>query len=304
MNTAPTYLVLGIQPHHDLVEAWSMLRLSFEPKGWLRHFREDLGQAIRRLAADAGQVLHADYISESRELCDAENVLFYNVGSGCFARSASAGLRFERGHGPIPQPPVGLSAEHYHRYRLSPAGSHFVHWRRGRTLARWEDALFDSSAALRLPAQVWARTAAAAIELEGVATDGQLFGLSVTMHYPEGRALNLANLVKTVFDGVITAFHVHSGPIPDQVRSHLSQVLSISSIDVDARLRDGRRAVLGARRLVWPFGRTGIQWNPADDRCVAGELLTAPARGTAWRLSGALFEVQPTSAQTRTPPAP
>jgi len=40
------------------------------------------------------------------------------------------------------------------------------------------------------------------------------------------------------------------------------------------------------------FGRVaqGVQWNPADDACLAGELFTA--RSDEWRLGGQLFELE------------
>src|SRR5215211_2933134 len=126
-------------------------------------------------------------------------------------------------------------------------------------------------------------------------SDGQAFGLSVTVRHTEGRGLNLTNLVKTVFDGAIASFHAHSGPIADQVRASLATTLQIAPSEVDARLLDQQRAILGARRLVWPFGRDGIQWNPADDRCLAGELLSVRTDRGEWRLSGALFELKPAS---------
>ena len=43
-----------------------------------------------------------------------------------------------------------------------------------------------------------------------------------------------------------------------------------------------RPGPLGGRRLIWPRGQ-GVQWNPADERCVAGEIRLV--EGDQWALS-------------------
>lgn len=51
-------------------------------------------------------------------------------------------------------------------------------------------------------------------------------------------------------------------------------------------LRDPRHAVHGTMpRLVANY-RAGVKWNPADECCVAGELLAAQPSGTDWALRG------------------
>jgi hypothetical protein len=62
-----------------------------------------LRTALRELRVRPGEVLTATYASESRDLCDAENILIYNLDSpGVFAAIARRGLRFERS---FDQPP-------------------------------------------------------------------------------------------------------------------------------------------------------------------------------------------------------
>ena len=49
--------------------------------------------------------------------------------------------------------------------------------------------------------------------------------------------------------------------------------------------------MLGSRRLVKPF-REGVQWNPADDACLAAEIHLQPQpHNPPWQLSGSLFEI-------------
>jgi hypothetical protein len=59
--------------------------------------------------------------------------------------------------------------------------------------------------------------------------------------------------------------------------------------DVLQNLANERHSPLGPRRLVWPF-RNGVQWNPADDKCVAGEILRIDSDD--WYLAGTLCEVK------------
>jgi len=57
-------------------------------------------------------------------------------------------------------------------------------------------------------------------------------------------------------------------------------------------LLNDRRAVLGTTdMLVHPRG-TGVQWNPADHLCMAGQVLCRPAPGGTWTLSGEIHAVE------------
>jgi hypothetical protein len=56
------------------------------------------------------------------------------------------------------------------------------------------------------------------------------------------------------------------------------------------RGRDPESAVLGRQRLLWRW-RNGVQWNPADDLCVAAEVVIDPGiESEAWSHSGEIFE--------------
>ena len=61
---------------HPFVEAWSSVRLPFGATGEMKEFQRALRAAIAELRAGADELLAALYASESRELVDAENVLF------------------------------------------------------------------------------------------------------------------------------------------------------------------------------------------------------------------------------------
>lgn len=107
-------------------------------------------------------------------------------------------------------------------------------------------------------------------------------------------AQNLAGLIKPVLDGVISAFHSHVGEA-----EHVSRCLADAGVGeytaVRHALTDSSWGALGPRTLVRPFGARGVQWNPADDYCVAAsvELDPAPAAGPRWQFSGELLRARP-----------
>ena len=103
-----------VTPEPGVVDAWSMRRLLFEPSGWLVDFRSHFATACRSLIADQDQVLHAIYSSAVHELCDMENVLTYNLGTGAIRRAATYGLILERSF------VAERDFRHHYRYELRP----------------------------------------------------------------------------------------------------------------------------------------------------------------------------------------
>ena len=71
-----------------------------------------------------------------------------------------------------------------------------------------------------------------------------------------------------MLDGVIAAFHTHPGEENDEATRRLADDPNEDIGAVHGHLTDPGRGVLGERTLIWPF-RSGLQWNPADDRLVA-----------------------------------
>jgi hypothetical protein len=99
-------------------------------------------------------------------------------------------------------------------------------------------------------------------------------------------------LVKGIFDGVICAFQAHTDPaILPEVAARLATLLPADPADIEKRLLDRRRAVLGAvPRLVSPY-QAGVKWDPSDHLCVAGELLGTEPVDDRWAISGEIFEL-------------
>jgi hypothetical protein len=186
----PRYVVAG--PADGVVEAWSTVRLPFEPRGWLVDLRSELRHAVRLLtgAAGTGHHLAATYTSVDRYRVDAENVLLYNVGTAHFGRPAL--LRIERRWEAPPDPPVALDGEglHHHRYSVG-AGVLPGAWTTAGLVVQWDTGPLAASGHLSSAATVWAAVRGARpsglLELR----PGAVFGMEVTVTAPDasGRSL-------------------------------------------------------------------------------------------------------------------
>ena len=291
------YVLLHPDVDRPSVEAWSADRLPFEPKGWKLQFRDDLREALRRLCFVSGSNLVALYVSPGEEYCDAENIIFYNVGAASFAHLKCRSIRFERVFSQPPTTPMSgpIGWKHYLSYVLSKEAKGFTYWEPTRLLAKWEQLPCGKITSSSTVESVWHRfklgigagRVQRLITSEAIASN---LGLQVTVHVPKGTNLNLTSVIKPVFDGIVTAFSRDEGGM-DLATERLAAALGIGQEELICLLEDETMAVLGSRRLVRPRGR-GVQWNPNDDLLVAGEFSFADdAPEGEWRLSGKLFEI-------------
>jgi hypothetical protein len=246
-------------PRH--VSAWSVARLAFEPRGWQVRFRDELREALQALAASAGQTLSARYDAPDDSQVDVENVLLYNVGMAWFGPLVGAGLTCRRGR----------SEDGLHRVRYEvvdavpdPGGDAPI-------------ASLTADLGAVLPAttgQWWARLRPHAVAA-GAPLDGATwFTADVVVAGPAVTGRRVANMVKPMLDGLISALHVHDGSGREILLPRLAALGAPES--VWTQLVDPHAAVLGPRCLVRPF-RDNVAWNPADDRCLAFRVRTRHA---------------------------
>lgn len=278
--------VMRASRDHPCVEAWSTVRLPLTPRGEMKEFQHALRTAIAELRADEGELLTALYASESHELVDAENVLFYNLGSSsAFAHSTRGGLRFERSY--APPPPARLTdAAYYHRYSIADETDGFAIWRVGDSpVAQFqaEPALLGSLDSAR----IWYALKRGIVDLHRPAEIAADFALRVKVVLPQPR--NADVLAKPIFDGAIAALQSqdHRQSSPDEF-ARLAERIGMSTPEVASLLKERHSAVLGTARLLRPGNKT-VQLNPSDDRCVAAELIVTS--GTTWALTGEVYEV-------------
>lgn len=287
-TAAPRYVVQA----GDRVEAWSERRLPFEPRDWLLEMRTQIRHQVSQLKAGPDEVLHAVYMSVDGDFSDPENVLLYNLGPAHYRAASEHGLRFERVY--REPPPFVLHPharyEHYSSYRVAPRNAGFVHWMRGRPLAEWRSMTLRTFSSSLKPATFWMALKSTEPKTSGPTEDG-VFGLALAVEAPMGLGSSLGLVTKALLDGVISAFHQHDGSNPQELGARLGHFLGETSSSVMRWLEDDTLNVLGVRPIVRPY-RTGLQWNPADDRCVAAQILVSRSEARRdWGISGQLFSV-------------
>lgn len=133
------------------------------------------------------------------------------------------------------------------------------------------------------------------------------FALRLKIRPPRDQHPVWGGLVKSVFDGAICAYQAHTDTAVLQiVAERIAAALGEDPQQIASLLLDQRHAVLGVvPQLVKPYGKNwettttaaGVQWNPSDEMCVAGELLpdvTGEQQLTEaphWAIKGQLIEL-------------
>lgn len=243
------------------VEIWLSRRLPFEPVGHIREARERLRTALASLEEQPRRIISATYTSSDLAPCDAENVLFYNVGASAFNAVAGAGLHFERRRSAPPAAPSGGTYGHYHSYVMvePPSG-----WEPGCELEFTTGALTSST---KTHDVWWAATHAAA---RATGEFSGPFEMRIDAYLPCARR-NAAALIKPLVDGVVCAMHSDVVADPEAVAAIASR-LEVENRAVRDALASPVCPVLGERSIVRPY-RRGVKWDPADDLCDACTLI-------------------------------
>lgn len=243
----------GLEAAGAAVRAWSTQRLPFEPRGWLKDYRDELRVALRSMSPIGGALLHAEYASPDREFADVENVLLYNVGAGSYRHLAGSGLLVSRIQSP--------DALHRVSYRLI---QHFPsEIFSGSTVASVSLEEFPS-----LPDKATSWWAAIRDKVS-ISSHEITPEYTVEVHV-RGAVPRLVALVKPMLDGLISALHSHDGSNADHIRNALARFGEPAQLW--SLLVDPSTSVLGRRVLVRPHG-PGIAWNPADERCSAFSIM-------------------------------
>jgi hypothetical protein len=288
VGNARPYLVL---PSNDglAVEAWSSLRLPYPAKGPMCEYLADLREALKAMRPLSAGALRATYGSTVPDRFDAENVLVYNVGGGHFAHLATRRLLVERGFFFVePREPVE-GAQHYCRYSAETQDAGFACWDFGAKLASWSRVPMQRLREETKPSSVWLAMKEADMDVARVARPDEAFGMSLMVGVPPDQKAAPSRIVKPLVDGIIAGLHCHDGTDLDELATRLHAQLPAISVDRIAELlSDETSAVLGRRELLW-CRAASVQWNPADDLCLALELDIEPAE--RWMVSGHAYEL-------------
>ena len=223
-------------------------------------YRSALRTELSNLDASKGRVLVARFASAETRPCDVENLLLYNLGISTFAHLRADEVLLSRAFTPA-VPPEGVAGLLIHQHHYEVSGKSGLR-PDGSVVARLPEI------ALRIPitvGQVWHDVRTAGVEVNALGADDPL-ALRLTVHRVGDRP-SMLGMVKVLVDGVISALHSHDGTEVDAVAARLGLRLGVAPDHVASLLMARPTAVLGTRRLLWPF-RDFVQWNPADDRVV------------------------------------
>lgn len=285
--------VHGPSDDDRVVVAWADDYIRFDSgPDWQEHLRSEIRNRCSQLVPSDRQVLHAAFFGPKLPNADVENLVLYNIHSS-FAVAGGNGIRFEHGFG-VPLAPDGAKYRFGYRYALAPRSEAFTDWRHGRTLASFDWTDLGVFAGQKKLAKTWLALRRGHAAVFEPATAGTSFAVKVQIRPPRGQRPVLGNLVKGIFDGVISAFQAHTDTtvLPD-VAARLAKYLPADPVEIGEHLLDQSRAVLDVvPRLVSPY-RRDVKWDPADHWCLAGELLRAESVDSRWAIRGELVEVTP-----------
>lgn len=288
------FQIHGPLPGRAVVEARADASIPLRHPGepaWQKRLRAEMVARCSQLEPSAGQLLHAAFFGEKRSNADVENVVLYNIGS--FRVAGRNGIRFELGGTAPPPGPEGAQFPFGYRYALAPRSGTFVHWRPGRTLASfgWTD--LGGFVGQKQAVQVWWALTRGQIDVATPACASETpFAVKIELRPPRGAERVLGGMVKGIFDGVICALQAHTDTtvLPDVV-PRIAAAASADPAEIEERLLDQSRAVLGVVPQLVDSYRGGFKWDPADHWCVAGELLPAEPVGQSWAIRGEVVEL-------------
>jgi len=271
------------------VELWSTERLQFQPKGQMRQLKKALASAIGRVPRRRCGWLYAAYCSADVRPVDLENVLFYNAGTGAFARTTQRGIAFER---VIAAPPpcnhqLDWTPRHYHLYQFTGDIHPSRYWETGGALARWVGVALPPLRGEVKPHMIWSAMKHGVVIAE-CNEPPKFFGVELVLQVPNGVTLNLTAVAKPLLDGLLSALHVHDGGDLLELATRLGSRLGQIPDETARLLMDDSFAVLGPRRLLHRFGEW-LKWNPADDCLVSVAIRVEP--GDGWTMTGKLVAV-------------
>lgn len=290
-----------VRADNATVEVWAGKRIQHGNEtrdDWQRALKTELRQVFSRLTIPTPALLAGHYNSTSPIVTDTENSLFTNIGE-TMPRGAFASLRFERGTGTPPPPPItiNLISGHLHYYRYQ-VGGPWSTWKPAQTLARWEHIPRRLSVGADTARPVWfALRQANADGLVFVSSDevlepGTNFGVRITVHTARNGSHQAISNSEFVIDGTIAAFH-HDQLSDELVAALLPKLPAVTEHEL-------RHALSFCAGPVFPtpavqiFENGSVQINPDDDRCWLGEYTVRQDSTTRWpELSGELFTICP-----------
>ncbi|MGV0795768.1 hypothetical protein ABQF26_02300 [Mycolicibacterium elephantis] len=278
-----------------VVEAWSGYRIQFdgmERHHWQKNLKAELKDALVRIALPH-KSFAGYYDTTNPAVSDVENSLFTNM-TGSLPQGIKL-LRFERGLNKPPEPPtpIDLLDGHLHYYRYTPGGL-WTAWNADKVVARWD------RVPRRLPhdgsaGPVWFAIRHGRADGRVSITGQELrlnenFGLRLVVHATRQGPRNAISISENLVDGTLSAFHADR--FSETLFPALLRRFARSPAEEVRRALDHSADPIFPTLAIRPFGKT-VQFNPADERCIVGEVeIRQDSHGSWPELSGEIFTVR------------
>lgn len=295
-------------PVDGKVQAWAKDYIHYKAPtrpDWQGALATEIRTRCAQFEPEKGQLLSAIFFGEKRDDADVENLVLYNIGS--FGKAGDNGIRFEHGT-TIPFTLSGIQYPFCYRYDLVSESSGFGHWQSREKLASFDWVDLGELKGEKLAAPVWLALARACESGQAEVffsnfTPGTEFAVKVHIRPPGKHTRTLANMVKGIIDGLVSAFQAHTDmTILEQVIPPLASTIQTASpalksnaAEIERHLREQGRGVLGeVAQLISPYRGSSFAFAPDDHLCVAGELLRDdPPSDQHWAIKGEVVEVSP-----------
>ncbi|MNI47110.1 hypothetical protein D3C73_1016100 [compost metagenome] len=252
--------------------------------------RDELHRAIDNIYDDEFTEFYFRYVSEDNARFDLENILTYNVGVKAFRKLHPHHLVMERSFNKPETDRAELSQYSIlQEYDTIIPGERM--WTNKELLAFWDTTL-DPMRTDTKPATIWYKIKTGYFKAVQKSDDHAHLGIKLKLVVPNTKKIQLFSVLKSLIDGTMASFDDYNGSELEEVSERLSISLKIEQQVVMKLLMDGDKAVFNPTRFVYPY-RSGVMWNPADDRLVHIDLEIAESNERdVWEYSGELFVVQ------------
>lgn len=280
-----------IEYKNNVIKLLTTHKLPFQAKGSLQEMKRALQRALLKINAADDQILYGQYISKNDDpyMPDLENAMIYNLNKlSVFNTSCKNGLVLERiAHSALWESANNISFNYCQKYQMIHSDYNSWYWCSQNIIAEWNDIKIDKF--YQSPGAYWKIIKNNKVNTYYVHSHTKEYGIEIKIF--SNKSYHIAGKIKALIDGIIVAFHSYSGEQLGEVSQRVSRQLDIPQEDVERMLMDSQYAVLGKRKLIWPF-KNGVQWNPADDEIVFINILKQHTDTPQLSISGRLFTVE------------
>jgi hypothetical protein len=232
----------------------SEIRLPFEPKGEAIALKDKIRSCLKTLNPSEYSHLKACLTTGTENFFDVENILLYNVGTGAFTHLNLDELSFS-----LNRDSKKSKIKYTYSYELiseeEQAGT-------CDTILEFCFHVEKVTSSMK-PLDYWYDFKHGIVKITEMINPEEL-GLAIVIEMPE-KHRNIVSLVKPIIDGIISSFHYQESAT-HEVIAYIAEQKQISEKEVSSLLTGRDWAFLGERDIVSKF-RTGLKWNPEDEKC-------------------------------------